>query len=93
MASMEAIGYSSLPSGGEVNSKPSFKETFKNALAKTNELQLNADNAMEDFVTGESENLHELMIGVEEAKIALQFTVEVRNRIMEAYQELMRMQI
>lgn len=92
MASIEPSG-SSLEAGREVSAKPSFKETFKNALAKVNELQLNADNAMEKFVTGESDNLHELIIAVEEAKIVLQFTVEVRNRIIEAYQELIRMQV
>jgi len=77
----------------DISEKPSFKDTLKNALTKVNELQLDSDNAIEKFVTGESDNLHELMIAVEEAKISLEFTIEVRNRIIEAYQELMRMQV
>ena len=92
MASIEPLGSSSRFSK-DISVKPSFKDTLKNALSKTNELQLNSDNAMEKFVTGESDNLHELMIAVEEAKIALQFTIEVRNRVIEAYQELIRMQV
>jgi len=78
---------------GGIEGGPSFRKTLKNALAKVNELQLNSDNAIEKFATGESDNLHELMIAIEEAKIALQFTIEVRNRIIEAYQELIRMQV
>ena len=50
-------------------------------------------DASRKFATGESENLHELMIMLEEAKLALDLTVEVRNKAIEAYQELTRMQV
>lgn len=92
MVSMEPLR-SSMNPVRDISAKPSFRETLKSALAKVNDLQINSDNAMEKYVTGESDNLHELMISIEEAKIALQFTIEVRNRIIEAYQEIIRMQV
>jgi flagellar hook-basal body complex protein FliE len=71
----------------------SFKQVLQNALLRVNHLQLKAEDAGRKFASGESENLHELMISLEEAKISLQFTIEVRNRAIEAYQELVRMQV
>ena len=62
-------------------------------LSKVNEMQLLSHQASVKLVTGESDNLHELMISLEEAKLALQLAVEVRNKILDAYQEILRMQI
>ena len=56
-------------------------------------MQLLSHQASIKFATGESDNLHELMITLEEAKIALSLAVEVRNKILDAYQEILRMQI
>ena len=70
-----------------------FKQLLQDALSRVNKLQLNAADASRNFASGESENLHELMIALEEAKIAMQFTIEVRNRAIDAYQELIRMQV
>lgn len=71
----------------------SFKKLLQNNLNKVNEMQLLSHQESIKFATGESDNLHELMITLEEAKLALQVAVEVRNKILEAYQEILRMQI
>ena len=73
--------------------QPSFRKLMQSTLSNVNELQLGAQEASRKFATGESENLHELMIMLEEAKLALDLTVEVRNKAIEAYQELTRMQV
>ena len=70
-----------------------FKQFLQDALSEVNELQLDAADASRKFAAGELENLHELMIALEEAKIAMQFTIEVRNRVIDAYQDLIRMQV
>ena len=71
----------------------SFKKLLQNNLNKVNEMQLLSHQESIKFATGESDNLHELMITLEEAKLALQLAVEVRNKILDAYQEIIRMQI
>ena len=52
-----------------------------------------ADQKIEDLATGKSSNLHETMIAVEKADIALRLMVQVRNKMIDAYQEVMKMQV
>ncbi|GAW92915.1 flagellar hook-basal body complex protein FliE [Calderihabitans maritimus] len=74
-------------------SSPSFAGVLQKALGEVNELQLQADRLAEKFVVGEVEDLHQVMLATERAYLALQLTVQVRNKIIEAYQEISRMQI
>jgi len=60
---------------------------------KVNDLQLNADREIQELSTGESKGLHEVMLAVEKSGIAFQFLTQVRNKALEAYQEIMRMQV
>jgi flagellar hook-basal body complex protein FliE len=71
----------------------SFAQHLKEAVDNVNKLQINADIETQKLVAGEAENLHQVLIATEEAKIALELTVQVRNKIIEAYQEISRMQI
>ena len=82
------------PAGGaEASDSPSFGETLKKFLADVNELQLEANDQMQKMVAGEVENLHDVMVAVEKASISFELLLEIRNKILEAYQELMRMQV
>ena len=75
-------------------SSPSGSGNFLGELAdKVNDLQTQADNKIKKMVTGESRELHEVMIAVEKASISFQFLTQVRNKAVEAYQEVMRMQV
>lgn len=71
----------------------SFSKTFKKAVDRVNDLQKLADRKIENFSTGKSKNIPEVMIAVERADLALKLMVKVRNKIVEAYQEIMRMQV
>lgn len=66
---------------------------FKELVGKVNDLQTQADNKIKNMVTGESRELHEVMIAVEKANISFQFLTQVRNKAIEAYQDVMRMQV
>lgn len=70
-----------------------FAEALKNSISDVNQKQVAADRAAEQVATGDSKNLHEAMIKMEEADISLRLMVQVRNKAVEAYQEIMRMQI
>ena len=71
----------------------SFANTLTASLDKVNDLQKEADKAIEDFAVGKTRNIHETMIAVNKADLAFRLTMQVRNKIVEAYQEVMRTQI
>lgn len=71
----------------------SFSEYFNSSLDKLKDLQSDADNYKKILATGDVDNIHEVMIATEKAEIALQFTVNIQNKVVEAYKEIMRMQI
>jgi flagellar hook-basal body complex protein FliE len=79
------------PKGGETGA--SFLETLKGAFGDVNKLQVDADKAARDFSTGEGGNLHDVMIAAEKADIGLRTLTAVRNKVVEAYQEIMRLQV
>ncbi|MBN1957452.1 MAG: flagellar hook-basal body complex protein FliE [Desulfuromonadales bacterium] len=70
-----------------------FGAALKNSIAEVNRAQVGADRAAEQIAAGETKNLHEAMIKLEEADISLRLMVQVRNKAVEAYQEIMRMQV
>jgi flagellar hook-basal body complex protein FliE len=70
-----------------------FAEALKQSLSQVNSSQLAADHAAMAVSAGETKNLHGAMIKMEEADISLRLMVQVRNKAVEAYQEIMRMQV
>jgi flagellar hook-basal body complex protein FliE len=81
--------------GIEATQKPeaSFGQWLGERVSDTNN-QLNAaDNALNDLASGRTENLHQTMMTLEQAKLSFQYLEQIRNRLMSAYQELLREQI
>jgi len=70
-----------------------FGDLLKNALKDVNDAQLNADEAIKKVLNGETQNIHETMIALQKADVSLKLMLEVRNRLLEAYQEIMRTQV
>lgn len=80
--------------GLEPNNKDaSFFSELKSSIGQTNKLLGDADKANANMVTGKSENLHEAMITMEKAETALKYLIQVRNKAIDAYREVMRMQL
>lgn len=73
--------------------KVSFADYLKEAIDNVKTLQDEAKTATEKLVTGEIQDIHSVMIAVEKAELALQFTLAIRNKILDAYNEIMRMPI
>ncbi|MGI6552532.1 MAG: flagellar hook-basal body complex protein FliE [Clostridia bacterium] len=71
----------------------SFAQVLNEKLQEVNQLQKEADLLTNQFLVGEVEDLHQVMIAAEKANLALQMTVQIRNKLVEAYQEISRMQI
>jgi flagellar hook-basal body complex protein FliE len=77
--------------GGDLTT--SFKDAVKNAVSQVNDLQNNADQLAVKVAEGDVEDVHQAMIAMQKAKLALDMTIQVRNKVIEAYQEIMRMQV
>lgn len=76
--------------------KSVFSDLYQSAinmLEQTNTLQKDADQASTDFALGNIDNVHDVMIAQEKASIALQYTVQLRDKLLEAYNEIMRIQL
>jgi flagellar hook-basal body complex protein FliE len=71
----------------------SFAAVLSNALQDTNEAYKAADAKAARVVAGESVDLHQVLIGMESANLGFGLAVQVRNKLLEAYQEVVRMQI
>jgi flagellar hook-basal body complex protein FliE len=71
----------------------SFKNYLKGALENVNETQVQSNAATQALMNGNMDNLHQVMITAEKASVTLQTTLEIRNKVVEAYQEIMRMQV
>lgn len=71
----------------------SFGETLSKFLNDVNTLQKQAEEATQKAVIGEIQDIHQVTIAAQKAAISLQLTAEIRNKILESYQEIMRMQV
>ncbi len=72
---------------------PSFADTLKEAVNSVNQLSLDADSKAQALATGKTDDIAGVMIATEKADIALRAMVQVRNKIIDAYQEIMKMQV
>ena len=71
----------------------SFTELLADSLLKVNEMQTEANTAIKRLASGESKNIHETMLAVEKADIAFKTMNQIRGKIIDAYKEIMRMQV
>jgi flagellar hook-basal body complex protein FliE len=71
----------------------SFRQLLEDSVTQVNDLQAQADTLAQQLATGKAENLHEVMLALHKASLALEFTIQVRNKVIEAYQEIMRTQV
>lgn len=72
---------------------PSFADTLAEAVQNVNQLHLQADQKAQELATGKTDDIAGVMIATEKADIALRAMVQVRNKIIDAYHEIMKMQV
>lgn len=71
----------------------SFADTLKQAIGEVNNLQKASDKGIQDLSTGRTDDVAGVMIASEKADIALRVMVQVRNKVIDAYNEIMKMQV
>jgi flagellar hook-basal body complex protein FliE len=78
----------SLPDAGTT-----FSDVLRDSVDKVNLYQTQADTAVKELVAGKNKNIHETMLTIERADTSLKLMMQVRNKILDAYKEIMRMQV
>ncbi|WP_087972912.1 flagellar hook-basal body complex protein FliE [Oceanobacillus rekensis] len=70
-----------------------FADSLKGAIENLNEIQMESDSKTEALATGNIDDLHDVMITAQKASITLETTVQVQKKVIDAYNEIMRMQV
>jgi flagellar hook-basal body complex protein FliE len=70
-----------------------FGSWLASAMSRAQQDLVRADAGVQQLAAGETQSLHQVMIALEEARVGVQLLVQVRNRLLEAYQEVLRMQV
>jgi flagellar hook-basal body complex protein FliE len=83
---------SPISNASSVNGR-SFGDYLKEMITNTNEEIIKAEDVSNQFAAGRIDDIHKVLIQIEKANVALQFTLQIRNKIMDTYNEIMRMQV
>lgn len=79
--------------GGAATGAPSFKDTVKSFLSDVNDKVTSSDQLSRDLASGRTNDVSKVVTSVEEANLAMQFTLAIRNKLLDAYTEISRMQV
>jgi flagellar hook-basal body complex protein FliE len=86
-------GVGSKAGAGAEGDNGGFADVLDKYMRESTDLQNEADGALSDLVAGKNDNVHEVMLAMAKADVSFRMMVEVRNKLVEAYQEVMRMQV
>lgn len=76
---------------GEEPKENSFKDMMKEFMSEVNDMKLDVDKKIEDFAAGKIKDLHQMTLAMEKADVAFKLMMEIRNKLLKAYKELIRM--
>ncbi|HMS54880.1 MAG TPA: flagellar hook-basal body complex protein FliE [Fimbriimonadaceae bacterium] len=82
-----------LQRAGQTDQSGDFAQQLTDVLKEVNDSQMEARSQQEAFMTNQPVDYHDLMIAMERASTSMQLTMAVRNKLLEAYQEITRMQV
>jgi flagellar hook-basal body complex protein FliE len=83
----------SASAAGKAGQGPQFDNLMTHLLHEADQPQQAATKGMQQLIAGETENIHELAINVAKADVAFRMVMEIRDKLISAYQEIMRMQV
>jgi len=75
------------------NQVEAFSDLFREQLNQVNEMQKDSQAMTASFAAGETDNVHDVMIAAEKAKVAVNLTTAVQTKVIDAYNEIMRLQV
>ncbi len=89
----EILKDAGVKNGGVKGNGPSFKDTIGKFVNDVNHMQNKADDSIENLALGKVQNVHEVMISMQKAETSFRFLMETRNKLVDAYKEVMRLQV
>ena len=94
ISSITPVGMPSItPAAGTAKSSGEFQNILASAIDNIQTLQTNAADAAQNFISGANEELHTTVLATQKADLAFQLGLQVRNKVVDAYQEIMKMQM
>jgi flagellar hook-basal body complex protein FliE len=87
------LGLNKAPTQITGSDSKSFGDFLLDSLSKVNELQKSANTEIESLASGKSKNIHQTMVAIEKAEIAFKSMNQVRMKVLDAYREIMKMQV
>jgi len=82
-----------VPAAPAAGTGGAFGSVFRDAVDKVEQFRLNAEQSVERFLAGEGEELHQTVLATQKAEMAFELFLQVRNKVVQAYQEIMRTQV
>jgi flagellar hook-basal body complex protein FliE len=82
-----------VPPSGAVGQSGEFQKILSSTIGTIENLNNNASDAVQKFLTGENEELHTTVLATQKAELAFELGLQVRNKVVDAYQEIMKMQM
>jgi len=70
-----------------------FLDSLKSAIGKVNDAQMEAGRAIDSLMTGETQDIHRTMVALQQADVSFQLMMQIRNKLVSAYEEIQRMQV
>jgi len=89
--SMPSLGGITAPAASSTGS--AFQSVLGDAISKVENFQNNADNSVNNFLSGEGEELHKVALATQQADLSFQLFMQVRNKVVTAYNQVMQMQV
>ncbi|CUQ67098.1 flagellar hook-basal body complex protein FliE [Candidatus Nitrospira inopinata] len=88
-----SVGASSVGQTTGAAESPGFMDSLKQAIGQVNDAQLQAGRAVDALMTGESQDIHRAMVALQQADVSFQLMMQIRNKLIAAYEEIQRMQV
>jgi flagellar hook-basal body complex protein FliE len=97
ISNLGSLGSIGMPQLGSASPASSSGGTFQNmlttAIGNVDALQKNADSAAKDFMTGKNDDIHTVALATQQAELTFELGLQIRNKVVSAYQEVMKMQL
>ena len=77
----------------KANKAAGFQDVLRDALARVENSRAAADQAVDQFITGDNQDLHSTVLATQKASLDFEYLLQVRNKVVQSYQEIMRMQL
>ena len=79
--------------GAGASGASGFLDSLKSAIGKVNDAEMEAGRAVDAIMTGETQDIHRTMVALQQADVSFQLMMQIRNKLVAAYEEIQRMQV